>query len=133
MAMRNDIIDIVALFGRGEIMLGERLVQLRKAKKLTQQQIADKLHLTRGTYAQYEINRRVPEYATLEKLADFFEVSIDFLVGRGYPEPTKDQTEFVIKEIVDRYNVDLNVPGNKEKLEQLIKLVFDDMNKPKGT
>lgn len=40
------------------------------------------LHLSRGTYAQYEIDRRVPEYATLEKLADFFEVSIDYLVGR---------------------------------------------------
>lgn len=64
------------------IMLGERLIHLRKEKKLTQQQIADKLHLSRGTYAQYEINRRVPEYGTLEKMADFFEVSIDYLVGR---------------------------------------------------
>ncbi|CAM4101809.1 helix-turn-helix domain-containing protein [Paenibacillus alkaliterrae] len=64
-------------------MLGETLVLLRKKKKLTQQDIADRLHLTRSTYAQYEINRRVPEYATLEKLADFFEVSIDHLVGRN--------------------------------------------------
>lgn len=63
-------------------MLGERLTRLRKSRKLTQQQVADMLHLSRGTYAQYEIDRRVPEYATLEKLADFFEVSIDYLVGR---------------------------------------------------
>lgn len=63
-------------------MLGERLTQLRKARELTQQQMADKLHMSRGTYAQYEINRRIPEYGTLEKMADFFEVSIDYLVGR---------------------------------------------------
>jgi transcriptional regulator with XRE-family HTH domain len=63
-------------------MLGQRLTELRKAKKLTQEEIAKKLHMTRSTYAQYEVDRRVPEYATLEKLADFFDVSIDYLVGR---------------------------------------------------
>lgn len=63
-------------------MLGGRLVDLRKKRKLTQQDIADRLHMTRSTYAQYEIGRRVPDYETLEKLADFFEVSIDYLVGR---------------------------------------------------
>lgn len=63
-------------------MLGERLNLLRKKRKLTQQYIADRLHITRSTYAQYEIDRRVPEYATLEKLANFFDVSIDYLVGR---------------------------------------------------
>lgn len=66
----------------GIILLGERLTKLRKQKKLTQQQVADKVLISRATYAQYEINRRVPEYLTLEKLADFFGESIDFLVGR---------------------------------------------------
>lgn len=64
------------------MLLGERLVKLRKEKKLTQQQVADKVLISRATYAQYEINRRVPEYLTLEKLADFFGETIDFLVGR---------------------------------------------------
>lgn len=63
-------------------MLGDRLVQLRKEKKMTQQAVADLLHISRGTYAQYEIERRVPEYATLERMADFYEVSLDYLVGR---------------------------------------------------
>lgn len=74
-------------------MLGERLIKLRKSRKLTQQQIADKLHLSRGTYAQYEIDRRVPEYATLEKMADFFEVSIDYLVGREIKEENTKLSE----------------------------------------
>jgi transcriptional regulator with XRE-family HTH domain len=74
-------------------MLGERLIKLRKSRKLTQQQIADKLHLSRGTYAQYEIDRRVPEYVTLEKLADFFEVSLDYLVGRDIKEGKSQLSE----------------------------------------
>lgn len=76
-------------------MLGERLIELRKKQKLTQQDVSERLHLSRSTYAQYEINRRVPEYGTLEKLADFFHVSIDYLVGRN-PEPTikKDVPDF---------------------------------------
>lgn len=63
-------------------MLGRRLTELRKEKKLTQTEIAEKLHMSRSTYAQYEVDRRVPEYATLEKIADFFDVSIDYVVGR---------------------------------------------------
>lgn len=63
-------------------MLGKRLVELRKKKGMTQEEVAKKIHLTRSTYAQYEVDRRVPEYATLQKLADFFEVSIDYIVGR---------------------------------------------------
>lgn len=36
-------------------MLGQRLTELRKSKNLTQEEIAKKLHLTRSTYAQYEV------------------------------------------------------------------------------
>lgn len=63
-------------------MFPERLVELRKSKKLTQQELADKLNISRATYAQYEIGRRKPDYETLEKLADFYKVSIDYLLGR---------------------------------------------------
>ena len=61
---------------------GERLTALRKENKWTQEDVAKKLNISRSAYAGYEIDRRVPEYATLEKLADIFDVSIDFLVCR---------------------------------------------------
>lgn len=107
-------------------MLGERLTQLRKARKLTQQQIADKLHLSRGTYAQYEIDRRVPEYSTLEKMANFFNVSIDYMVGRT-SEPKNLQSEnatnmldaldLTDEEIVKQYN--FSVDGVKLTEDQI--------------
>jgi len=63
-------------------MLHSRLVKLRKDRGMTQQQLSDILHISRGTYAQYEIGRRTPDYDILHKLADFFEVSTDYLLGR---------------------------------------------------
>ncbi|WP_100373109.1 helix-turn-helix domain-containing protein [Bacillus sp. FJAT-45037] len=63
-------------------MLHERLKKLRNELKLTQTQLAEKLDITRGTYAHYEIGKRQPDYETLQKIADFFEVSVDYLLGR---------------------------------------------------
>lgn len=64
-------------------MIGQRLKQLRKEKKLSQEGLSKVLQISRATYAQYEIDRRIPEYGTLEKIADYYCVSIDFLVGRS--------------------------------------------------
>jgi len=63
-------------------MLGNRLRYLRKTLNLTQSELANKLGITRGTYAHYEIGKREPDYETLQKIADFFEVSTDYLLGR---------------------------------------------------
>lgn len=63
-------------------MLGENLKTLRTNKKMTQQDVADMLNIPRGTYAHYEINKREPDNATLILLADFFEVTVDYLLGR---------------------------------------------------
>jgi len=63
-------------------MIGERLTQLRKKTKMTQEQISKKLGIHRGTYANYEANKREPDYKTLQKLADLFGVTTDYLLGR---------------------------------------------------
>lgn len=63
-------------------MFNIRLKELREEKKLTQQEVADYLSMSRSTYAQYEIGRREPDFGTLSKLADFFGVTGDYLLGR---------------------------------------------------
>lgn len=71
-------------------MLGDRLKNLRSAKKLTQEDLAERIGVSRGTYAHYEINKRQPDYDTLIKLADFFEVSTDYLLrGEEYKSKAK--------------------------------------------
>lgn len=61
----------------------ETLRRLRKTKGLTQTQLADAVGLGRQAYAYYEKGEREPSLETLGKLADFFGVSVDELLGRS--------------------------------------------------
>ncbi len=56
------------------------LKTLRKEKHLTQGQLASYLNTSRSTIAGYETKSRQPDFETLQRLADYFEVSIDFLI-----------------------------------------------------
>ena len=59
--------------------LGVRIKQLRN--KLTQEELAAILQVDRSTLASWEVNRREPDIATLCRIAAFFKVSVDWLVG----------------------------------------------------
>ncbi len=60
----------------------ERLKELRKERGLYQKDIANYLEVDRTTYVKYETGASEPDTETLSKLADFFNVSLDYLVGR---------------------------------------------------
>ena len=72
-------------------MFAERLKSLRKEQNLTQQKIAEKLNISRGSYAQWEAQRTQPSSKSLETLADFFDVSTDYLLGNT---DIKNQNQF---------------------------------------
>ena len=58
-----------------------RIKELRKERNLTQKEIADALKITPQVMSRYERGDHEPDIATLKRLADFFCVSIDYLVG----------------------------------------------------
>ena len=60
----------------------KRLRDLREDNDQTQQQIADMLNMHRSVYRRYESGEREPGIAELIRIADYFRVSIDYLVGR---------------------------------------------------
>ncbi|GGG18758.1 hypothetical protein GCM10007425_11560 [Lysinibacillus alkalisoli] len=73
---------------------GDILKQLRTAQGLSQQQLTDQLMINRSTYARYETSSTQPDFETLVKLADFFNVSIDYLLGRDTkPYPSKEKED----------------------------------------
>ncbi len=63
-------------------MIAEKLVELRKARRMSQQDIADQLGFPRGTYSIWESGQRRPGLDSLIKIADFYSVSVDYLLGR---------------------------------------------------
>lgn len=64
-------------------MFGEKLKDLRKKMQLTQMQLADTLHVAYGTIAMWETNKRQPDFEMVAKIANYFNVSIDYLLGNN--------------------------------------------------
>lgn len=60
-----------------------RIKELREKRKLSQSALAEKFTLSQQTISAYERGERDPGTDTLNKLADFFNVSIDYLLGKG--------------------------------------------------
>lgn len=86
-------------------MLGERLKKLRRSKKITQEAIASKLNIKRSTYAKYETGENQPDNETLIKLADFFNVKVDYILGLSDdPYRYNAQGDKTLKEIIREGN-----------------------------
>ena len=60
----------------------ERLIEQRQLNKLTQRQLAEYLQIAQPSYIRYENGSAEPSLENLVKLADYFDVSIDYLLGR---------------------------------------------------
>ena len=63
-------------------ILAERLVKLRSARKLSRREVAASTGMTERTYQRYENSERDPSAPTLLALANYYDVSADYLLGR---------------------------------------------------
>ncbi len=60
-----------------------RIRDLRKERRMTQQELADTFSVRVRTYQGYEYGESTPDVAKLLEIADYFDVSLDYLVGRS--------------------------------------------------
>jgi transcriptional regulator with XRE-family HTH domain len=70
---------------------------LRQEKKITQKELATILNLSPSTIAMYETGKRKPDSDTLKLLADYFDVSVDYLLGRTSKKNVEVDNEIVTK------------------------------------
>lgn len=63
------------------MIFSERLKELREKKSVTQQDLADYLGVGRPTVAGYETKDKQPDYDKLKQIAEYFKVSVDYLLG----------------------------------------------------
>lgn len=105
-------------------VLGDRLKKLRLEKKLTQEELGKRINVTKVSISGYENGNRTPDTETLQKLADFFNVTTDYLLGRtdnpnspkndDIPEELKDpELGLFFKELKE---------ASEERREQLLKI-----------
>lgn len=115
-------------------MLGDKLRNLRKQKHLTQQQVADKLELTRPAYTAYETNKRTPDANMLKELSNIYDVSADYLLGNDLtPEWANKQDSLDFKEFMDgnlnpamSYDGENLTPEQYDRLRNVLVQVFWD-------
>lgn len=99
-----------------KIDIGAKIKTLRKGRKLTQQELADKLGITRATVSNYEVGRRHPHISELKRFADFFGVGIDY-----FGVVPKDE----LFDLLTRAREVFNSPEvSKEKKEELYKSIM---------
>ena len=79
---------------KNEILKYQRIRDLREDKDLSQKDIALYLNIKQNTYSRYETNARNIPLEILDKLADYYNTSVDYLMGRtDNPSPYKDKNE----------------------------------------
>lgn len=103
---------------------GNILSDLRNKAKITQQELANVLGISRGTIGMYEIGKRDPDTETLKKIAQYFNVSVDYLLGnsnnRNINEPKIPETD---KKLIDDItSLDDDLKKEAKKYIELLKL-----------
>lgn len=78
------------------MMIGERLIDLRKDKGLTQKELSEKLFINYRTYSGYERNETEASDEVKVKLSEFYNVSLDYLLGiSDAPHPVREGDEYI--------------------------------------
>jgi len=101
--------------------MGERLRALRLQRKISQEEVARHIGITRSAYSHYEINNRQPVYETMIKLAAYFNVSLDYIIGGTSPPPGHPVSSD------DRELLSLLQDMSQEQREKSINLITDLM------
>ena len=110
-------------------MFGRNLKNLRERKELAQGTVAGRLNLTQATYSRYESGVHQPDYDTLKRIANFFNVSIDYLLDneKNLPDTEKivDLNYFIIN---GTYTVHSRFPTSRERrlLNNMVNVICEE-------
>ena len=97
--------------------MGNRIREIRKAKGLTMKQLGDAIGLAESTISHYEKSRRQPPNDTVFKLADFFGVTVGYLLGVEDSSPSLSEK--------DNRDIAKDLEALMEKLDSADSLEFN--------
>lgn len=110
-------------------MFGRKLKELRLEKKINQSELGEMIGVSPSTVGMYERDQRFPDKDMLSKIADYFEVSVDYLLGRTdkrnlHTEEKPKLDEGVTTIAARRININEDLPDDAiEKINEYIRLV----------
>ncbi|GIO10947.1 HTH-type transcriptional regulator Xre [Cohnella xylanilytica] len=106
--------------------MGERLRELRLKRSISQEEVARHIGITRSAYSHYEINNRQPVYETLIKLAAFFDVSLDYIIGGNAGNQSPDSADATDSREIMRLLKDMNQEQRKQSIGLLLDMMKQD-------
>lgn len=101
---------------------GSRLQQLRAGRNMTQEDLANKFKISKSAIGMYERDEREPSFELLKRFADFFDVSLDYMLGNtDAPNPDRSIThpDIATLEMLNRITPDLLENLKRATPEQL--------------
>lgn len=113
-------------------MFGKKLKKLREQNNLTQEQLAKKFNLLKSSISMYENEVRLPNVELIKEFANYFNVSIDYLLDNENPKDNLKDDELKEKEILKKALQKAGFMSNEEDLtdEELKKVInFISANK----
>ena len=104
-----------------------RLTELRESRDMSQKDIQEFLHVSSGTASNYGKGRHEPDFDTLIAIADLFEVSTDYLLGRtDFKQMLADQPYTVDTTVSQALHLLLNIsPTHRKTLIQIMRSLND--------
>lgn len=97
-------------------VLHVRLHELREKRGFTQKELSKRLGLARTTYSGYESGKREPDNETLQKLADFYETSVDYLLGRAHSKNSIEEQQEAANRLIEYLDAEL---ANEEIVKKM--------------
>ena len=109
-------------------MFAERLKTLRLQAKMTQKEISNRLEISQPTYQRYEKSEREPNQEMVQKIANLFNVSIDYLFGNT-DEKNSKEVEDDLEKSLDTFKSFDGKPmsdHDRDVIRELLRDMFDD-------
>lgn len=111
----------------GKLTLGERLIFLREEKKLKQIDVARAIGISNVVLSRYESDERVPDIETMKCIADYYDCSLDYLVGRSTIRVPfiQDESTKLTSNVPDAEQILCSELTRRDDLQTLLWLVRD--------
>lgn len=122
-----------------DVLIGERLKKRRLELHLTQQDVSDYVGVSKVSISGYEKGMRTPTLPVLIKLAEYLDLSVDYIVGRDYEVLNEEEEPYKVKISREDMEILSELKSNRELYNEIcqdprrkIKAIFKQKSKKNG-
>ncbi len=104
------------------ICYNNKLYELRKQKGFSQEELANRLNVSRQTISKWEVGESTPDMENLVAISELFEISLDELVLNKVPEETNTSAQVVKSEFYSDIKENVLTDENRKKAKKGLKI-----------